>query len=43
MKQVRRTIYQAEIRDTANFGIKDEESADTVLSALFTFFAAVFK
>jgi hypothetical protein len=37
------TVYQAEIRDTANFGIKNDESADTVLSALFAFLVVIFE
>jgi len=31
------------MRDTANFGIKNAKSADTVLSALFAFLAVAFK
>jgi hypothetical protein len=41
--RVKWTIYRAEIRDAANFGIKDDESADTVLSALSSFFVMIFK
>jgi hypothetical protein len=32
-----------DIRDTANFGIKNDENADTVLSVLFAFFVMGFK
>jgi hypothetical protein len=42
-KRVSWIIYQADIRDTANFGIKNDRSADTVLSALLSFLAMVFE
>jgi hypothetical protein len=36
-------IYQADINGAANFGIKNDENTDTVLSVLFAFFVMVFK
>ena len=36
------TIHQSTNRDTANFGIKNDKSADTVLTVLFAFLVVVF-
>jgi hypothetical protein len=40
---LKETLHRPDIRDTVNFDIKDDPSADTILSVLFTFFGVIFK